>query len=76
MIDLRSIPGVGFKPKDFNPLESIVAILWASFNEKPLEACVMEQLVLPSCWNTYWTDAAREDSRLHIHNIVVVPQWR
>jgi len=58
-----------------NAFESIKAILAATFEEEPLEAYCWEQSTVPSPWNTYLTDAAREGGGLDINDPVFGPHW-
>jgi len=50
-------------------------ILKATFEEEPLEAYFWEQSTVPSPWNTYWTDAAREGGGLDMNDPVFGPHW-
>jgi hypothetical protein len=72
--DLTGIPSVVFIPAPVNAFESIEAMLEASFEEEPLEAYFWEQSTVPSPWNTYWRDAAREGGRRDINDPVFGPQ--
>jgi len=58
-----------------NAFDSIEIILTATFKEEPLEAYFCEQSTVPSPWNTYWTDAAREVGGLDINDPVFGPHW-
>ena len=73
--DLAGTSCLVFEPEPSNPLKSIEAILAASFEEEPLEAYFWEQPTVPSLWNTYWTDAAREGGGLDINDPVFGPHW-
>ena len=73
--DLARTPCLVFEPKPLNAFESIKAILAATFEEEPLQAYFWEQLTVPSPWNTYWTDAAREGGGLHINDALFGPHW-
>jgi hypothetical protein len=73
--DLAGTPCLIFEPEPLNSIESIKAILAASFKEEPLEAYFWEQSAIPSPWNTYWTDAAREGGRLDINDPVFRLHW-
>jgi hypothetical protein len=73
--DLAGISCLVPEPEPLNALESIDAILTASLEEEPLEAYFWEQSTVPSPWNTYWTDAAREGGGLNIHDPVFGPHW-
>jgi hypothetical protein len=73
--DLAGIPCLVFEPEPLNTLESIEAILTASFEEEPLEANFWEQSAVPSPWNPYLTDASRECSGLDINDPVIEPHW-
>jgi hypothetical protein len=73
--DLAGIPCLVFEPEPLNAFESIEAILTASFEEEPLEAYFWEQSAVPSPWNTYWTEAAREGGGLDINDPVFGPHW-
>jgi hypothetical protein len=53
--------------------ESIKTVLAATFEEEPHEAYFWEQSTVPSPWNTYWTDAAREGGVLDINDPVFGP---
>ena len=71
--DLAGTPSLVFEPEPLNAFESIEAILMATFKADPLEANFWEQSDVPSPWNTYWTDAAREGSGLHNNDPVFGP---
>jgi hypothetical protein len=58
-----------------NVFESIEAILTASFKEQPLEANFWEQSAVPSPWNIYWTNTAKEGGGLDINDPVFGPHW-
>jgi len=73
--DLAGICCLVFEQKPLNPFESIEAILASFFKQEPLEAYFWEQTTVPSPWNTYWTDAAREGGRLDINDAVFGPYW-
>jgi hypothetical protein len=60
--DLAGTPCLVVEPEPLNGFESIEAILEASFKEEFLEANFWEQSTVPSPWNLYWTDAARDGS--------------
>jgi hypothetical protein len=71
--DLAATPGPVFEHEPLNSFESIEAILTATFHEAPLEAYFWDQSTVPSLWNTYWKDAAREGGGLDINNPVFGP---
>jgi hypothetical protein len=73
--DLAGICCLVFEPEPLNAFESIEAILRSSFKAEPLEAYVWEQSTVPTPWNTYWTDAAREGGELDIHDPVFGQDW-
>jgi len=73
--DLTKTPCLVFEPEPLNAFESIKAILRESFKEEPLEAYFWEQSAVPSPWNTYWTDAAREGGGLDINDPVFGQHW-
>jgi len=73
--DLAEVPCLVFEPEPLNVFESIEEILKTSFEEEPLEAYFWEQSAVPSPWNIYWTDAAREGGGLDINNPVFGPHW-
>jgi len=58
-----------------NSFESIEAILASTFEEPALEGSFFEQSDVPSTWNTYWTDAAREGGGFDIDNPVFGQHW-
>jgi hypothetical protein len=64
-----------FEPEVLNAFDSIEAILTATFEKEPLEAYFWEQSDVPSPWNLYWTDAAREWSGLDINDQVFGQHW-
>jgi len=66
--DLVGIPCLVFEPEPLNAFESIEAILTATFEEEPLEAYFWEQLTVPSPWNIFWTDTAREGGGLDMND--------
>jgi len=68
--DLARTPCSLSERKPWNAFDSIEAILAATFKEEPLEAHFFEQSDVPSPWNTYWTDAAREGAGLDINDPV------
>jgi len=49
--------------------------LTATFEEEPLEAYLWELSDVPSPWNTFWTDTAREGGGLDIDDAVVGQFW-
>jgi hypothetical protein len=55
--------------------ERMEAILVASFEDEPLEVYFWEQTDVPSSWNIYWTDAAREGGGLDIQDPVFGKNW-
>jgi hypothetical protein len=73
--DLARVHCLVFEPEPLNAFESIEAILAASFEEEPLEAYFWEQSTVPSPWNIYWTEAAREGGGLDINDPVFGPHW-
>jgi len=73
--DLAGTPCLVFEPEPKNAFDSIEDILAATFKEEPLEANLWEQSTVPSPWNTYWTDAAREGGGLNINDPVFGPHW-
>jgi hypothetical protein len=73
--DLAGTTCLVFEPEPLNAIESIKAILAATFEEEPVEAYFWEQSAVPSPWNTYWTDAAREGGGLDINDAVCGPHW-
>jgi len=73
--DLAAIPCLVFEPEPLNAFESSEEILTESFKEEPHEAYFWEQSTVPSLWNTYWTDAAREGGGLDIDDPVFGPHW-
>jgi hypothetical protein len=58
-----------------NAFERIDAILTATFEKEPLEAYFWVLSTVPSPWNTYWRDAAREGGGLDINDPVFGPHW-
>jgi hypothetical protein len=64
-----------FEPEPLNAFDSIEARLVAIFEEEPLEAYSWEQSTVPSPWNIYWTDTAREGSGLDINDPMLGPHW-
>jgi len=64
-----------FVPEPLNAFESIETILTATFEEEPLKAYFWEPSDLPSPWNLYWTEVAREGGSLDIHDPVFGPHW-
>ena len=74
-LDLARTPCLDFEPEPWNALESIEAILTAFFEEEPLESYFSEQSSVPSPWNTYWTEAAKEGGGLEIKDPVFGPHW-
>ena len=64
-----------FEPEPLNALESIEAVLPATFKEEPLEAYFWKQSDVLSPWNLYWTDAARDGSGLDINDPVFGQHW-
>ena len=74
-LDLAGIPCLVFEPESLNAFESIEVILTASFTEEPREADFWEQSAVPSPWNTYWTDAAKEGGGLDINDPLFGPHW-
>jgi hypothetical protein len=73
--DLAGTPCLAFKPKPLNTFESIKALLAATFDEEPLKDYFSEQSTVPSPWNTYSRDGAREGGRLDIYDSVFRPNW-
>jgi hypothetical protein len=73
--DLAVTPCLVFEPESLNAFENIKAILAATIEEEPLEAYCWEQPTVPSPWNTYLTDSAREDGGLEIKNPVFGTRW-
>ena len=73
--DLAGTPWLVFEPEQLNAFESIEAILTAFFEEEPIEVYFWEQSPVPSPWNTYWTDAARDGGGLDINDPVFGPHW-
>jgi len=73
--DLAGIPCLVFEPEPLNMFETIETILAASFEEEPLEAYFLEQATVPSPWNNYWTDAAKEGGGHDINDPVFGPHW-
>jgi len=73
--DLAGIFCPVFEPEPLNAFDSIGAIVTAAFEEEPLEAFFFEQSDVPSPWNTYWTDAAREGGGLDIKDPVFGQHW-
>jgi hypothetical protein len=73
--DLAGKPCLVFETEHLNVYESIQAILLASFEEESLDAYFWEQSAVPSFWNTYWTDTAREGGGLHINDPMFGPHW-
>jgi len=71
--DLASTSCLVFEPEPLNAFDSIEAILAATFEEEPLEAYFWEQSTVPSPWNNYGTDTAREGSGLNSNNPVFGP---
>ena len=72
---LTRTPCVVFEPEPLNAFESIEDILAANFEEEPLEAYFCELLDIPSSWNIYWTDSAREGGGLDIYRPVFGQRW-
>jgi hypothetical protein len=73
--DLARTPCFVFEPEPLNTFEGIEAVVAATFEEEPLEPYFWDQSTVPSPWNTYCTDAARERSRLDIKDPVFGPHW-
>jgi hypothetical protein len=59
-----------FEPKPLNAIESIKAILTATFEEEPLATDLWESPDVPSAWNAFWTYAARDGSGWDINDSV------
>jgi len=72
-VDLAGIPCLVFETESLNAFESIEAIPGASFVEESLNGYFCEQSTVPSPWNTYWTDAAKEGGGLDINRPVFGP---
>jgi hypothetical protein len=73
--DLAGTTCLVFEPEPLNSFESIQTLRRSSFEEEHLEAYLWEQSAVPSPWNTYSTDAAREGGGLDINNPVFGPHW-
>jgi hypothetical protein len=73
--DLAGTPCLVFEPEPLNAIESIKAIFAATLEEEPLEAYFWELSTVPSTWNTYGTDTAREGGRLDIIDHVFGSYW-
>jgi len=73
--DLAGTRGLVFEPEPLNSLDSIEAVVAATFEEEPLEAYFWEQSTVPSSWNAYVTDAARQGGGLDINDPVFGPHW-
>jgi len=73
--DLAGTLCLVFEPKPLNAFKSIEAVLATTFEEEPLKAYFWEQSTVPSPWNTYWTDTARESGGLDINDPVFGPHW-
>jgi hypothetical protein len=50
-------------------------MLAATFEEEPLEAYFREQSIVPSPWNTYWTDTTAKGGGLNINDPVFGLHW-
>jgi len=68
--DLAGTPCLVFEPESLNAFESIEMILALTFKEESLEAYIFKQSSIPSPWNLYWTDIAREGGGLDISHSV------
>jgi len=64
-----------FEPNPLKAYHSIMAILAAPFEEEALEAQFWEQSTIPSHWNLYWTDSAREGEGLNINGPAFRQHW-
>jgi hypothetical protein len=73
--DLAGTPCFVFEPEPLNAFDSIEGVLLSSLEEEPFEACFWEQSTVPSPWNTYWTDAARQGGGLSINDPLFGPHW-
>jgi hypothetical protein len=73
--DLAGIPYLVFEHEPLNALQSIEAILAESSRLDPLEADFWEQSMVPSPWNIYWTDAARDGGGLDLNHPVFGQHW-
>jgi len=73
--DLAGNPLLVSELEHLNALESIEAVRAATFEEDPLEANFWEQYHVPSNWNVYLTDTARESGGLDINDLVYGPYW-
>jgi len=58
--DLAKTPCLVFEPEPLNDFQSIENIIAASFKDDPLEVYFWAQSTVPSPWNVYCTDTARE----------------
>jgi len=58
-----------------NAFDSIESVVIAAVEKEPLEAFFFEQSDVPSPWNIYWTDAARESGGLDINDPVFGQHW-
>jgi len=73
--NVAGTPCLVFEPEPLNAFKSIKAVLAATFEEEPLEAYFWKQSIVPSPWDTYWTDAAQEGGGLDINDPVFRPHW-
>jgi hypothetical protein len=74
-LDVTGTPCHVFELEPLNTFESIEVVLEATFEQEPLEAHCWEQSDIPSPWNSYWTDAAREGGGLDINDPVFGQHW-
>ena len=68
--DLTDMPCNYFEPEPLNSFSNIDVFLEATFEEEPLEAYFWQQSTLPSLWNLYGTDVAREGRGLDTNDPV------
>jgi hypothetical protein len=73
--DLAGTSCLGFEPESLNAFESIEVVPGTIFEEEPLEAYFWDQSDVPSPWNTYWTDTAREGGCLDINDPGFGQHW-
>jgi len=73
--DLAGTPCLVFEPELLNAFDSIEAIYEATFEKEPLEAYFWEQSTVPSAWNLYWTEAAKEGGGLDINDPAFGAHW-